>query len=200
MSNSPPEDSSLTSHLCLALDNWKQITTDPWVFNAIQGYKTEFWTKPIQLCTPASLILSQNESYTVTKHIDPQAFKEENNLSCRPTSITRVPGPQKDDSLPTQSICHLGTLQDRKHLHSGALDPGGGLNVKDTVPLNYNFTFTSVDTSGATQVVLCRISHGNNFHETRRGISHGIYMTQDLLRMELSTLDLPRIDNPPENP
>ena len=34
-------------------------------------------------------------------------------------------------SLPTQSICHLGTLQDGKHSLSGAPNSGGGLDVKD---------------------------------------------------------------------
>ena len=59
--NAPPEHSSSTDRLCRALTNWKQITSDPWVLEAIQGYKIEFWKQPTQACPPASLHLSQKE-------------------------------------------------------------------------------------------------------------------------------------------
>ena len=52
-----------------------------------------------------------------------------------------------------------------------------------------------------TPVVPHRIVHGNNnFHVMRCGISYGIYTNQDLPRLELSMLDLPRMGNPREDP
>ena len=97
--NSPLEDSSLTGRVCLALDNWKQIIADSWILDAIQGYTIEFWTHPIQPCPPAPLD-AFSKGYTVNEHRDPQTLREGSDLSCRPTSITRVPvqsvlGPQK---------------------------------------------------------------------------------------------------------
>ena len=70
---------------------------------------------------------------------------------------------------------------------------------------NYsNIRYHSIITSHLhvwTHVVPHRISPGiNNFHVMRRGISHGIYTRRDLPRVELSTLDLPCVGNPREDP
>ena len=67
--NSPPEHSSSTGRLCMALTNWKQITSDPWVLEAIQGYKIEFWKRPSQACPPAPLHLSQKDAQLMNTEV-----------------------------------------------------------------------------------------------------------------------------------
>ena len=67
--NSPPEHSSSTGRLCMALTNWKQITSDPWVLEAIQGYKIDFWKQPSQACPPAPLHLSQKDAQLMNTEV-----------------------------------------------------------------------------------------------------------------------------------
>ena len=45
----------------MALTNWKQITSDPWVLEEIQGYKIKFWKQPTQTCPLVPFHLSQKE-------------------------------------------------------------------------------------------------------------------------------------------
>lgn len=50
---------SPTGHLCLELTNWRQ-TSDLLVLEAIQGYKKEFWTQPIQVSpSPPVLVVEK---------------------------------------------------------------------------------------------------------------------------------------------
>ena len=67
--NTPPEHSSSTGRLCMVLTNWRQITSDPWVLEAIQGYKIKFWKQPAQACPPAPLHLSQKEVQLMNTNI-----------------------------------------------------------------------------------------------------------------------------------
>ena len=46
----------------MQLTNWKQITSDPWILEAIQGYKIEFWKQATQACLPVSLHLSKKDT------------------------------------------------------------------------------------------------------------------------------------------
>ena len=126
VSNSPPEHSSSTDHLCMALTNWKQITSDPWVLEAIQGYKIKSWKQPIQACPPAPLHLSQKEAKT------------------------------SDKLVPTQLVCHLGTLQDGRHPSSRAPDPGGGLDGKSRPQGCIFFSPNSQGPSAMTMFSLAR--------------------------------------------
>ena len=44
------------------LTNWKQITSDPWILEAIQGYKIEFWKQTTQACLPVPLHFSKKDT------------------------------------------------------------------------------------------------------------------------------------------
>ena len=76
---------------------------------------------------PTSATAPLSEEGKADGHRDPQTLRKQRNFSGRPIPHTEVPaqsvpGPQKrwlsktsDKLTPTQSVCHLGTLQDRKH-------------------------------------------------------------------------------------
>ena len=44
------------------LTNWKQTTSDPWILEAIQGYKIEIWRQTTQACLPVPLHLSKKDT------------------------------------------------------------------------------------------------------------------------------------------
>ena len=46
----------------MQLTNLKQITSDPWILEAIQGYKIEFWRQTTQACLPVPLHLSKKDT------------------------------------------------------------------------------------------------------------------------------------------
>ena len=71
----PPE--LLAGRTCFHLQNWRKITADPWVLEAVQGYRLELTSRPQQLHIPSSetdeksadLILEEIESMLDKKAI-----------------------------------------------------------------------------------------------------------------------------------
>ena len=51
------------------LNNWEQITQDPWVLNTVKGYKIELLDSPFQPRIPQPSSLSQEQTSLVTKEI-----------------------------------------------------------------------------------------------------------------------------------
>ena len=86
---------------------------------------------------PTCTISPLSEGGRANGHQDLQTLRKESNYSNRPiphtgVPVQSVPGPQKrwlsktsDNLVPTQPVCHLGTLQDGKHSPSQIPDPEG---------------------------------------------------------------------------
>ena len=56
---------NLANHIA----NWRGITTDPWILEAVSGYRLELASQPYQLFTPSPTIFSDSESEIVQSEI-----------------------------------------------------------------------------------------------------------------------------------
>ena len=56
---------NLANHIA----NWRGITTDPWILEAVKGYRLELASQPYQLFTPSPINFSDSESAVVQSEI-----------------------------------------------------------------------------------------------------------------------------------
>ena len=56
---------NLANHIA----NWRGITTDPWILEAVSGYSLELASQPYQLFTPSPINFSDSESAAVQSEI-----------------------------------------------------------------------------------------------------------------------------------
>ena len=56
---------NLANHIA----NWRGITTDPWILEAVSGYRLELASQPYQLFTPSPINFSDSESAVVQSEI-----------------------------------------------------------------------------------------------------------------------------------
>ena len=59
----------LAKRLTHHLHNWQATTQDRWVINTVQGYKTDFWTKPQQKHPPLTPQFSADQLQLITEEI-----------------------------------------------------------------------------------------------------------------------------------
>ena len=58
------------------LQNWKQISNDPWILDTVSGYKMEFLGHPQQRAVPATIRLDMQKSQILTREVKDLAAKE----------------------------------------------------------------------------------------------------------------------------
>ena len=56
---------NLANHIA----NWRGITTDPWILEAVSGYRLELASQPYQFFTPSPINFSDSESAVVQSEI-----------------------------------------------------------------------------------------------------------------------------------
>ena len=99
----PPE--LLAGRTCFNLQNWRKITADPWVLEAVQGYRLELTSRPEQSHIPSS--------ETDKKSADLIAEEVESMLDKKAIQCI-----QQD---PTESFFSLSSLSLKKAENSGQL-------------------------------------------------------------------------------
>ena len=133
------------------LDNWKQITTDPWILQVVQGYQIEWSKTPFQVHPAITSVTSKEAALLVEEEVDSLLQKGAVVPPCTDQFISRLFLVEKKDKSsfrPVINLKPLNTFIQKEHFKmEGAsmikdlLQPGDwmcSLDLKDaylTVPI-----------------------------------------------------------------
>ena len=60
---------SYAGNLANFVENWRQITSDPWILQYIEGYHLEFESEPCQLVLPLQANFSKSQRQAIDKEV-----------------------------------------------------------------------------------------------------------------------------------